>query len=85
MMVKLTEDVCVLCEMIIEECKRERSREDIIKAFPQVPERVIDEVLDFLCKFDFLKKEGSKYKITEFGKKFLRFPLPEGGDEFDAN
>ena len=84
MMIELTEDVCVLCEMIMEECKRERSKEDIIKAFPQVPEKVIDEVLDFLCKFDFLKREGSKYKITEFGKKFLKLPV-EGGDEFNAN
>jgi len=60
------------------------TRKNIIKAFPQVPEKVIDEVLDFLCKFDFLKREGSKYKITEFGKKFLKLPV-EGGDEFNAN
>lgn len=83
-MVELTEDVCILCEMIIEECKREWSKEDIMKIFPQVPGRVIDEVLNFLCKFDFLKREGSKYKITEFGKKFLKLPV-EGGGEFDAD
>lgn len=78
-------DVISICEAIVEECnKRERSREEIVKMFPFVPEQVINTILDFLCQVELLREVSGKYKITEFGKKFLELPV-EGGDEFDAN
>jgi len=79
------EDIFALCEIIVEECKRERSREEIMRMFSFMPEQMIITILDFLCQLELLKEESGKYKITEFGKKFLELPIPEGGDEFDAN
>ena len=79
------EDVLPLCEMIMEECRRERRKEEIVRIFSFVPEQVISTILEFLCSTELLKEENGKYKITEFGRKFLEIPLPEGGDEFNAN
>ena len=79
------EDVFPLCEMIMEECRRERRKEEIVRMFSFVPEQVINTILEFLCQTEFLKKEGEKYKLTKTGKAFLDLPMPEGGDEFDAN
>ena len=79
------EDVLPLCEMIMEECRRERRKEEIVRMFSFVPEQVINAILEFLYSTELLKEENGKYKITEFGREFLELPLPEGGDEFDAN
>jgi len=78
------EDVLPLCEIIMEECKRGRRRDEIMKMFP-VPEQVINKVLEFLCETELLKREGETYKITEAGKEFLELPTDveeEGGDEY---
>jgi len=84
--VEVLDDVFPLCEMILEVCKREaKSKEEIMKVLPPTPEQLIDEVITFLCKFEFLKEEeGSKFRTTKAGKEFLEFSV-EGGDEFDAN
>ena len=86
-MEEFVDDVISICEAIAEECrKKERSREEIVKMFPFVSEQVIVTVLDFLCSVEILKEESGKYKITDFGRKFLELPPVEGGgDEFDAN
>ena len=79
------EDVLPLCEIIMEECKKGRRRDEIMKMFP-VPEQVINIVLDFLCQTELLKREGETYKITEAGRAFLELPITseaeEGGDEY---
>jgi len=84
-MEEFMEDVLPLCEMIMKECRRERRKEEIVRIFSFVPEQVINTILEFLCSTELLKEENGKYKITELGRKFLEIPLPEGGDEFDAN
>jgi len=77
------EDVLPLCEIIMEECKKECRRDEIMKMFP-VPEQVINTVLEFLCETKLLKREGETYKITEAGRAFLELPtdVEEGGDEY---
>jgi len=83
-MEEFMEDVLPLCEIIMEECKRGRRRDEIMKMFP-VPEQVINKVLEFLCETELLKREGETYKITEAGKEFLELPTDveeEGGDEY---
>ena len=78
------EDALPICEIIMEECKKERRRDEIMKMFP-LPEQVINTVLEFLCQTELLKREGETYKITEAGKEFLELPTDveeeEGGDE----
>ena len=78
------EDVLPLCETIMEECKRGRRRDEIMKMFP-VPEQVINTVLEFLCQTELLKREGETYKITEAGRALLELPISdaeEWGDEY---
>ena len=74
------EDVLPICEIIMEECKRGRRRDEIMKMFP-LPEVVINTVLEFLCQTELLKREGETYKITEAGKEFLELPTDVGGEE----
>ena len=85
-MEKFMEDVSCICEIILEECKRGRRRDEIMKMFP-LPEQVINTLLEFLCETELLKREGETYKITETGKEFLELPTDvegeeEGGDEY---
>jgi len=78
-------DLFCICEEILEECKRGRRRNEIMKMF-LLPEHVINTILEFLCRIGLLKKEGETYKITEAGKEFLELPTDveeeEGGDEY---
>ena len=83
-MEEFMEDILPLCEIIMEECKRGRRRDEIMKMFP-VPEQVINTVLEFLCQTELLKREGEIYKITEAGRAFLELPTLEAeewGDEY---
>ena len=82
-MEEFMEDVLPLCEIIMEACKRDRRRDEIMKMFP-LPEQVINTVLEFLCETELLRKEGETYKITEAGRAFLELPtdVEEGGDEY---
>ncbi len=82
-MEKFMEDVSCVCEIILEECKRGRRRDEIMKMFP-LPEQVINTVLEFLCETELLKREGETYKITEAGRALLELPISdaeEWGDE----
>jgi len=83
-MEEFMEDVLPLCEIIMEECKKERRRDEIMKMFP-LPEQVINTVLEFLCQTELLKREGETYKITKAGRAFLELPISdaeEWGDKY---
>ena len=85
-MEEFMEDVSCICEIILEECKRGRRRDEIMKMFP-LPEQAINTILEFLCETELLRREGETYKITEAGKEFLELPTDVeeeegGGDEY---
>jgi len=78
------ENILPICEIIMEECKRGRRRDEIMKMFP-LPEQVINTVLEFLCQTELLRREGETYKITEAGRALLELPISdaeEWGDEY---
>jgi len=75
-MEEFMEDVLPICEIIMEECKRGRRRDEIMKMFP-LPEQVINTALEFLCETELLRKEGETYKITEAGRAFLELPISD--------
>jgi len=83
--IEVLEEVSPLCEMILELCKKAKSKEEIMRVLPPAPQQLIDAVLAFLCDFNFLKEEKGKYEITEAGKALLELPVMEDEGDFYAN
>jgi len=83
--VEILEDISPLCEMILELCKKAKSKEEIVRMLPPAPQQLIEAVLAFLCDYDFLKEEKEKYEITEAGKALLELPVVEDEGDYYAN